>query len=100
MLAAIAVPDFVKARAASQMSVCINNLRQIEGAIHRWALEQNKDATAPVAYSDISSYLKSAVICPAGGTTFANSYHIVDAMTKPVCKKLPATHVQSADTAN
>jgi prepilin-type N-terminal cleavage/methylation domain-containing protein len=39
LLAAIAIPNFVKARATSQQNACINNLRQIDGAINEWALE-------------------------------------------------------------
>src|SRR6266566_4666425 len=74
MLAAIAIPNFIKARSTSQMNACINNLRQIDEAIQQWALENKKDAAATVAYSDISAYLKNSVICPSGGTTFATSY--------------------------
>src|SRR5207244_2917378 len=93
LLAAIAIPNFIKARTTSQMNACINNLRQIDGAIQQWALEQKKDAAAKVAFSDISSYLKNAVICPSGGTTFGDSYTVVDVSTKPVCQKVPATHL-------
>ena len=39
LLAAIAIPNFIKARATSQQNACINNLRQIDGAISEWALE-------------------------------------------------------------
>src|ERR1041384_4419107 len=74
LLAAIAIPNFIKARTTSQMNACINNLRQIDGAIQQWALENKKDTAATVAFSDVSSYMKNAVTCPSGGTTFANSY--------------------------
>ena len=99
LLAAIAIPNFIKARTTSQMNACINNLRQVDGAIQQWALENKKDSGATVAFTDISGYLKNAVICPSGGTTFANSYTITDVATKPVCKKVAATHVLPADTA-
>lgn len=100
LLAAIAIPNFVRARTTSQTSACINNLRQIQAAIHRWAIEQKKDSTATVEYSDISSYLKEEVMCPAGGTSFADSYTLVDVATEPVCKKVSSTHVLPADTTN
>ena len=35
LLAAIAIPNFVKARSTAQANVCINNLRQIDGAIQQ-----------------------------------------------------------------
>ena len=93
LLAAIAIPNFVKARTTSQMNACINNLRQIDGAIQQWALEQKKDPTAAVVESDVTPYLKNSVVCPSGGTTFADSYTLVDVATRPVCKKVAATHV-------
>src|SRR6187399_509722 len=66
LLAAIAIPNFIKARKTAQMNSCINNLRQIDGAIQQWALENKKDAAATVAFTDISGYLKNSVICPSG----------------------------------
>ena len=50
-------------------------------------------------FTDISGYLKNAVICPAGGTTFADSYSLVDVATKPTCLKDAANHVLPTDTA-
>ena len=100
LLAAIAIPNFVRARTQSQMNACINNLRQIDGAIQQWALEQKKDPAATVAFTDISPYLKNSVICPSGGTTFANSYTISDVATKPVCKKVTSSHVLPPDTSS
>ncbi len=46
LLAAIAIPNFVKARATSQANACINNLRQIDGAINEWALEAGQTQSA------------------------------------------------------
>ncbi len=99
MLAAIAIPNFVKARTQSQKTACINNLRQIDGAIQQWALENKKGSASTVTYANISDYLRNSVTCPAGGSTFADSYTIVNVSTKPVCQKDP-THVLPADTAN
>ena len=93
LLAAIAIPNFALARVASQRNACINNLRQIDGSIQQWALEQKKAITAAVAETDIMPYMRNVAVCPAGGTTFADSYTIVDVSTPPVCKKAPATHV-------
>jgi len=100
LLAAIAIPNFIRARTTSQKNACINNLRQIDGAIQQWALENKKDAAATVAFTDISGYLKNAVICPAGGTLFSDSYTISDVQTKPVCQKVPGTHVLPTDTSS
>ena len=50
LLAAIAIPSFVHARAKSQATVCINNLRQIESAVQEFALEKGKSVGEAVNY--------------------------------------------------
>ncbi len=67
MLAAIAVPNFVKARATSQQNACINNLRQIEGAKQQWALENHKATGDTPSKEDLAPYLPKWPTCPAGG---------------------------------
>src|SRR5437773_3264815 len=93
LLAAIAIPNFIKARTTAQMNACINNLRQIDGAIQQWALETKKDASAPVTFPDISAYLKNSVICPSGGTSFATSYAVSSVAAKPTCTRVSSTHI-------
>jgi prepilin-type N-terminal cleavage/methylation domain-containing protein len=74
LLAAIAIPNFVKARATSQANACINNLRQIDAAANEFALEQHKVSGGAITYpSDLTPYIKlnassSIPPCPAGGT--------------------------------
>jgi type II secretory pathway pseudopilin PulG len=96
LLAAIAIPNFVRARATSQANACINNLRQVDGAKQQWALENNKvGADVPVA-ADIAIYLGRGaggqtlnvaggqvagnINCPASGT-----YTINAVQTPPAC---------------
>jgi len=74
LLAAIAIPNFVKARATSQANACINNMRQIDAAVNQWALENHKTtgSTAPTLATDLTPYIKlnaanSIPPCPAGG---------------------------------
>ena len=73
LLAAIAIPNFIKARATSQQNACINNLRQIDGAISEWALENGQSSGATANATVISAYIKlnsanSVPGCPASGT--------------------------------
>ena len=100
LLAAIAIPNFVRARTQSQKNACINNLRQIDGAVQQWALENKKAATVSPADGDVLSYLKSSVTCPAGGTTFALSYKLLTVADKPTCLIVAGTHVLPTDTGN
>ena len=69
LLAAIAIPNFVKARTTAQKNACINNLRQIDGAKEQWGLEKKVSATAATTATEIDEYVKGgAPKCPAGGT--------------------------------
>ena len=74
LLAAIAIPNFVRARATSQANACINNLRQIDAAAQEFALEAGKKTSDTISYpTDLTPYIKlnansSIPPCPAGGT--------------------------------
>jgi type II secretory pathway pseudopilin PulG len=103
LLAAIAIPNFIKARTTAQKSACINNLQQIDSAIQQWALEKKKGPTDDVVYDDISVYMKRQVVCPAGGATFADSYTITKVNTAPLCQKVPSgtdAHALPPDTGS
>jgi prepilin-type N-terminal cleavage/methylation domain-containing protein len=86
LLAAIAIPNFVKARATSQMNACINNLRQIDAAANEFALEKGKKTDDPITYpTDLTPYIKlnsasSIPPCPAQGT-----YTLANVGKNPVC---------------
>ena len=85
LLAAIAIPNFVKARTTAQKNACINNLRQLDGAVQQYALENKKAAGDSVQLSDCTPYLKNSVVCPAGGTSPTDSYQVTDCQTSPSC---------------
>jgi prepilin-type N-terminal cleavage/methylation domain-containing protein len=78
LLAAIAIPNFVKARATSQANACINNLRQIDAAANEFALEQHRTTGNGISYpSDLTPYIKLNAVnsippCPAGGSYTCN----------------------------
>jgi prepilin-type N-terminal cleavage/methylation domain-containing protein len=101
LLAAIAIPNFVRARQTSQKNACINNLRQLDGAIQQYALENNVAAGGTVTLDNVAPYLgrgdvtagtqlDGIVYCPAAGTdkVFANSYAVTTTSEPPTCKKV------------
>jgi hypothetical protein len=55
-------------------------------------MENKKDPEQAVTYSDISSYLRNSVSCPAGGTSFADSYELATVNVKPRCVRKPDLH--------
>jgi prepilin-type N-terminal cleavage/methylation domain-containing protein len=100
LLATIAIPNFVKARTTAYTNACISNLRQIDGAIQQWALETKQSDNAQVEFDQIKGYLRNQVVCPAGGKTFSDSYHLGTVQDKPTCLKMPDTHKLPVDTTN
>ncbi len=86
LLAAIAIPNFVKARATSQANACINNLRKIDDAASQFAIEKGKKTGDDITLTtDLTPYIKmnsagSLPPCPAGGT-----YACTKVGTNPTC---------------
>ena len=93
MLATLAIPNFVKSREQAYQKGCLNNLRQIDGAIQSWALELKKDSGQAVTYGDIKDYLRNSVVCPSGGQSFADSYTVTTVDVRPTCQRRPDTHL-------
>src|SRR5436305_1332339 len=78
LLAAIAIPNFVKARTTAQQNACINNLRQIDDAKQRWALETNQSIGAVPTQGDVQVYLGRSAggvwpSCPNQGSYTINA---------------------------
>lgn len=68
LLAAIAIPSFVKARAESQKNTCINSLRQIDSAKEQWALANGKVTGAAIVEAEVNAYIRKTPTCPAAGS--------------------------------
>ena len=74
LLAAIAVPNFVRARATSQANAWINNLRQLNPQSNSSRSKKGKNTGDPINYpDDLTPYIKlnsasSIPSCPAGGS--------------------------------
>jgi len=69
MMAAVAIPNFVKSRQTAQRNACIKNLQMIDGSKETWALEKKAAPRDPVNEGEVNGYIKGgAPTCPAGGT--------------------------------
>ena len=88
LLAAIAIPNFVRARQTSQTNACINNLRIIDAAKQQWALEKGQQTSATPTDTDIEPYLGRAGTTmpsePLNGTYSINALSVV-----PNCSLAP-----------
>ena len=86
LLAAIAVPGFLRARKRSQASRILNDLRLIDSAVDQYAIETNKASGATVAISDWTNYLKKAsMLYNTGNDLFGNSYNVQTVDSLPKC---------------
>jgi prepilin-type N-terminal cleavage/methylation domain-containing protein len=94
LLAAIAIPSFVKARADSQSKACVNNLRILDAAkeqaamAYKWASATAIDGDA-AKITNCLEYVKGGTVptCPGGGT-----YTWGNIGVQPTCS-IGTTHV-------
>jgi len=88
LLAAIAIPNFVKARENAQLNSILNNLRIIEGAKDQWALENKKGTgdtpTWATGTAGIADFLKGATVKLVVGETYT-----IDAVGTNAVAKTP-----------
>jgi prepilin-type N-terminal cleavage/methylation domain-containing protein len=75
LLAAIAVPGFLRARKRSQASRILNDLRMIDSACDQYAIETSRKTGDPVAITDWTNYVKkNAVLFNTGASVLGSSY--------------------------
>ena len=109
LLAAIAIPSFMRARTTSQKNACINNLRQIEAGKDQYALENGLTNFAEVGTSDtigfgllVTDYVKAFPNCPASTNLGDNpksaaisalDYDLQIIGTNVTCRIVTTTHI-------
>jgi prepilin-type N-terminal cleavage/methylation domain-containing protein len=76
LLAAIAVPNFLRARKRSQATRMLEDLRILDSACDQYAIETNRSSGDTVQWVDIQNYLKKgSVLYNSGGNDlFGNAY--------------------------
>ncbi|MEA3187813.1 MAG: type pilus assembly protein PilA [Chthoniobacter sp.] len=75
LLAAIAVPNFLRARKRSQATRVLEDLRMLDSAIDQYAIETNKSTTCNPAFADLKGYIKAGtVLYLTGNDMFGNAY--------------------------
>ena len=83
VLAAVAIPNLLKARKSSAKQACIGNLKALEGAKAVWALENKKNDADVPADGDLfgsDKTISRKPECPGGGT-----YDIRSIAERPTC---------------
>ena len=85
LLAAIAVPGFLRARKRSQASRVVNDLRLIDSAVDQYAIENNKTTGTLVNTADWVGYMKKgSALYNTAQDVFGNTYgtQTVDSLPK------------------
>jgi prepilin-type N-terminal cleavage/methylation domain-containing protein len=75
LLAAIAVPGFLRARKRSQASKILNDLRMIDAAVDQYAIETNRTTGNTVLVVDWTKYVKKdSILYNTGANLFGTPY--------------------------
>ena len=82
LLAAIAIPNFTKARKTAQMNACIDNMRVIAGAVEQAKMEGVKEITYPNDLVGTDKYIKVEPKCPSDKKS---GYSLVGEDKSPKC---------------
>jgi type II secretory pathway pseudopilin PulG len=90
LLAAIAVPGFLRARKRSQASRVINDLRLIDSAVDQYAIENNKASGFDVPATEWTKYLKAGTnLYLTGKDILGNTYGTIKV------DSLPKVHIST-----
>jgi prepilin-type N-terminal cleavage/methylation domain-containing protein len=75
LLAAIAVPGFLRARKRSQASRILNDLRMIDSACDQYAIETGRKTGDTVGITDWTNYVKkNAILYNTGNSVLGSAY--------------------------
>ncbi|MEP6670561.1 MAG: prepilin-type N-terminal cleavage/methylation domain-containing protein [Chthoniobacter sp.] len=92
LLAAIAVPNFLRARKRSQATRILEDLRIVDSAIDQYAIENNKSSGDAVTWADIQKYLKNgSVLYNSGGTDLLGNQYSAGSFSVDTLPKLSDT---------
>ena len=85
LLAAIAVPNFLRSRKRSQATQVVEDLRQIDSAIDQYAIENNKKSGDSVDWADVQKYIKTGtrLYTSTGKDVLGNSFTIASVDSQP-----------------
>ncbi|MBI3848774.1 MAG: hypothetical protein HY298_00575 [Verrucomicrobia bacterium] len=77
------LPYFVRDGRRNPVTSCVNNLRQLDGAMQQWGLEHKKTPGDTPRWTELvgtNLYVREMPVCPEGG-----SYNLGSFGGKPTC---------------
>ena len=99
LLAAIAVPNFLRSRKRSQATQVLEDLRIIDSAVDQYAIETNKSGGSPVTFTECKNYIKTGtrLFTSNGNDILGNPFSITSVDSVP--KVSGATYNALSDVA-
>jgi len=93
LLAAIAVPNFLRARKRSQASRVLEDLRTLDSALDQYAIEHTKTTGATATFTDLQAYVKQGTPLYVSNDTdiFGNKFNNADVFTVDSVPKVNTT---------
>jgi prepilin-type N-terminal cleavage/methylation domain-containing protein len=99
LLAAIAVPGFLRSRKRSQASKILNDLRMIDSAVDQYAIETGRKTNDLVGVADWTNYVKKdSILFNTGASVFGTPYGTQTVDTLPQVP--PADYTVLSDVAD
>src|SRR5438045_7516421 len=75
LLAAIAIPNFLRARKRSQATRILEDLRMLDSAVTQYAMDTGKTTGVNPAFADLQAFLKKdTALYTTGADLFGNTY--------------------------
>ncbi|MDB6152499.1 MAG: type pilus biosis protein [Chthoniobacteraceae bacterium] len=98
LLAAIAVPNFLRSRKRSQATRILEDLRMIDAAVDQYAIEANLAATNVINFSKVKLYLKTGTpLYTTGnsvlGATYGDAFTVDGVISTPIGTKAALSDV-------
>jgi len=86
LLAAIAIPNFIKARNQARKNICISNMRTLYHALEEYMIDTNTESAVDMSLTGVpligaTAYVKDKPTCPGSNADYANA----NTGAKPVC---------------
>ena len=89
VLVSLLIPSYTSKCGRDPKNYCISNLKQLDGAVQQWAVENRKLPTDTVSLTNILGYLQRSnyPVCPEGGV-----YTVTIVGVSPTCTKSASGH--------
>ncbi len=102
LLAAIAVPNFLRSRKRSQATQILEDLRQIDAGIDQYAIEFNRSSGTNVGWADVQKYIKTGTRLHSsdGKDILGNPFTITSVDTAPKLNSTSYTNLSDVAPAD